>query len=185
MDFGACFGAGSWRRNWGYGWGYRPSFRRSIPCRIRLPEPSKVEPTSTNEGFERIPRSPGTLIQRGFPGFFISGIVRPHALQVVRPWGRCPRSPILPCGAPSRPRRPRTCSTAAVSTWRSHPVDGRWWHLTLLDLSLQMSLYGLLLASWRCGSCRAVPDGSRRTAASSSPSEGGMYHFWTVPAGRL
>ncbi len=142
-------------------------------------------PTSTNEGFERIPRSPGTLIQRGFPGFFISGIVRPRALQLVRPWGRCPRSPILPCGAPTRPRRPRTCSTAAVSTWRSHPVDGRWWHLTLLDLGLRMSLYGLLLASWRCGSCRAVPDGSRRTAASSSPSEGGMYHFWTVPAGRL
>lgn len=47
-------------------------------------------PTSTNEGFERIPRSPGTLIQRGFPGFFISGIVRPRALQLVRPWGAMP-----------------------------------------------------------------------------------------------
>jgi len=49
-----------------------------------------IPPTSTNEGFERIPRSPGTLTQKGFPGFFICGIVRPRALQVVRPWGAMP-----------------------------------------------------------------------------------------------
>jgi len=89
-----------------------------------------IPPTSTNEGFERILKSPGILTQQGFPGFFISGVVRRRALQAMRPWGHIlGHLPTTPDQMPPLTDIALRCAKAILKTQKLFDGGGLyiWW----------------------------------------------------------
>ena len=159
-----------------------------------------IPPTSTIVGTEKVRESPETPVIQGFPGFFVFGLVRPRALQLVRRWGHIlghlpPAPDLMPPLTDLALRRAKPADRTQKLFdggglyLEISPRDGRWWRLKYRfdgkEKRLALGVYPdvpLALARQRREDARqllarGIDPGEHRKAVAQAKSELGSNTF--------